>query len=496
MRISSYNKWITLAARQQFSPILGLVLITFLAASLRFYKLGEWSFWIDEIFTVNRASAHFTNLDQFLQYIPPASNWFPLSVILTAQAFNLWGVSEFAARLVPAFIGVVTIPILYFPIKKIFNTRVALVAVLLLALSNWHIEWSQNARGYTSLMLLYTLALFTFYFAVERDRPVYFIPFYIFLYLAASERMIAFFLLPVLLVYLLAIFFLPFGKPAGLRLRNALLFFSPMFAFGILMIIQALVTGESILSSAVDEIIATFVGNSIESPFTQAVFTAFKIGIPLLVFSLMSGVYFGLKRNRPGLYFSLGAVVPYALVISLTAFMFTEERYVFVAFPCWVILAALGIDALASRLKKADTVFVIAVLLTLAADMLGTNLTYYRINNGNRRDWKQAFALVQANLRPGDQVVATWPQLGGYYLKRDVEQWDEISVDEVMHSQERIWFIVIPDMTWYTGTEDLYWWISRNTRMITTYYLRTVDNTNLEIYLYDPALKPDFQSLK
>ena len=29
--------------------------ITLLALILRFYKLGEWSFWIDEIFTVNRA---------------------------------------------------------------------------------------------------------------------------------------------------------------------------------------------------------------------------------------------------------------------------------------------------------------------------------------------------------------------------------------------------------------------------------------------------------
>jgi hypothetical protein len=46
--------------------------------------------------------------------------------------------------------------------------------------------------------------------------------------------------------------------------------------------------------------------------------------------------------------------------------------------------------------------------------------------------------------------------------------------------------VIIPDMTWYTGTNDFYWWVSHNTRMIRTLYIRTVDNTNLEIYLYEP----------
>src|SRR5688572_25541096 len=98
-----------------------LFLIMLFGAVLRFYKLGEWSFWIDEIYTINHAVAHFSTSQLILDHIPPARNWIPVSVILSAQVFNLWGINEFNARLVAAIIGVLTIPVLYFSVRKVFN---------------------------------------------------------------------------------------------------------------------------------------------------------------------------------------------------------------------------------------------------------------------------------------------------------------------------------------------------------------------------------------
>ena len=85
---------------------LWLFLITLLAAALRFYKLGEWSFWIDEIYTVNHASAHFSSVELIFEHIPPARNWIHISVILTAQVMNIFGVNELNARLIAAAIGI------------------------------------------------------------------------------------------------------------------------------------------------------------------------------------------------------------------------------------------------------------------------------------------------------------------------------------------------------------------------------------------------------
>jgi hypothetical protein len=94
-------------------------------------------------------------------------------------------------------------------------------------------------------------------------------------------------------------------------------------------------------------------------------------------------------------------------------------------------------------------------------------------------------------------VVSTFSELGNYYLKReDVVRWDAINQETIERSDRRVWFVIIPDMTWYTGTEDFYWWVSHYTRMIRTLYIRTVDNTNLEIYLYDPAAGAHLERLK
>src|ERR1041385_240994 len=205
-----------------------LGLITLFAVVLRFYKLGEWSFWIDELYTINHALAHFSTPQLILDNIPPARNWIPVSVMLAAQALKMWGVSEWSARLASVIIGVISIPILFFPTRRMFGDRVALLAVLFLAVSPWHIFWSQNARFYTSLLLFYSLALFAFYFGLERNQPGYFILFYGLIYLAFSERLFAFFIFPVIGVYLAALWLFRIEKPKGLTPRNIALIAVPL----------------------------------------------------------------------------------------------------------------------------------------------------------------------------------------------------------------------------------------------------------------------------
>jgi mannosyltransferase len=107
-------------------------------------------------------------------------------------------VNEWSARLASALIGIISIPILYFSIRKIIGSGAALILSILLAVSPWHLFWSQNARFYSSLMLMYTLAAFAFFWSMERNWPRYLLLFYALFYFALSERMIAIFLIPVI----------------------------------------------------------------------------------------------------------------------------------------------------------------------------------------------------------------------------------------------------------------------------------------------------------
>ena len=77
-----------------------LAAITLFGAVLRFYKLGEWSFWLDEISTIRRAQAHGTLEGALRVWWQPS-----ISLWLTSGALRLLGVREWSARLASAVIG-------------------------------------------------------------------------------------------------------------------------------------------------------------------------------------------------------------------------------------------------------------------------------------------------------------------------------------------------------------------------------------------------------
>src|SRR6185503_11549835 len=110
--MTNYRRLGTIATdisqRPWFNYVL-LFLIAVLATTFRFYKLGAWSFWIDEIYTIEHATAHFSTPALIFDNIPPVRNWVPVSVILAAQALNIWGINEWSARLASVLIGIASI---------------------------------------------------------------------------------------------------------------------------------------------------------------------------------------------------------------------------------------------------------------------------------------------------------------------------------------------------------------------------------------------------
>jgi len=86
-----------------FSEWILLTSLTLLAALLRFTHLGTWSFWGDEVFSLSGYS------DGFVQ---------STSVTLIHLTTYLLGENEWSARLVPAIVGTLSVPLLYFPIRR------------------------------------------------------------------------------------------------------------------------------------------------------------------------------------------------------------------------------------------------------------------------------------------------------------------------------------------------------------------------------------------
>ena len=452
-----------------------LTAVTLLAIILRFYKLGEWSLWIDEIFTINRAKIH-VNLETLI-----AQWWHPsLSLILANGAIEALGVNAWSARLASALIGIISIPILYFPIKRWLGPTVALIAMLLLAVSPWHLEWSQNARYYTSQLLIYFLAAYTFFLAIERDRPRFLLLSGVLMALAIGERFTAVFLVPVVLVYLVSLVLLPIEKPIGFNGRNIALILVPGIGFGLVEIVRFLLTGSSYVTGAAELTYSL----PIDDPLRLAIFIAYDIGVPLLCLAVFAGIYLLWQRSRIGLFVMINAIVPIGLLLLINPFYFTKDRYIFMVLPFWLILAAVGIQEIFVHINGDRRLLAIGVLALLLADAAGANLIYYQVNHGNRRDWKSAFALVQERSQPGDQYVTWWTEFGPYYLDQEIISWGDIDPEYVENSDKRFWFILDEETIWGNGVMKQ--WLERNGELVEILYQRRLSDSHLRIYLYDP----------
>jgi 4-amino-4-deoxy-L-arabinose transferase-like glycosyltransferase len=446
---------ITLLAHKPWMPYVGLLLITILAAALRFYKLGAWSFWIDEIFTINHAVRHFGNIGLLLDHIPPARNWVPMSVILTAQVLNLLGINEWSARLVSVVIGVFTIPMLYFPLRKIFGNQVMLIALLLLAISPWHIFWSQNARFYTSLLLLSTLALFAFFYIIEHDRPVFLLLFYVLLYLASSERLTVFLIVPVIFGYIFSLWVLPIEKPKGLNRKTVLLSVLPLILFALLEVCRSAFLGSSLTISILD----TFSGQPNTTPLRLTLSIIYRISVPVFILGLFGGIYTITTKQRAGLFVFISATLPVLLLIVLSMFMFTVDRYIFITLLPWLILCAMAVKELFFQAKRFAVLLPFGVLMIFLFSSMSDIYLYYQFQNGNRPNWKDAYGYVERNIESGDIVYTTGYQLGEYYLpaadNRYINSFEPANLAE--NESISYWFVI--DESIGGVNPDIYSWI-------------------------------------
>ncbi len=135
---------------------LALPAILLVAFALRVYRLGDKNIWWDEglaIWAV-RKSLLGTTLWTASDVHPPLYFWTLWGWV------RLAGESEFAARFISAIWGMLTVAAAYALGVRIGGRRVGLLGALLLALSRFHIWWSQEMRMYILATLAATLTLY------------------------------------------------------------------------------------------------------------------------------------------------------------------------------------------------------------------------------------------------------------------------------------------------------------------------------------------------
>jgi hypothetical protein len=143
--------------------VLAVGAITLLAAFLRFYRIGHQGFWFDE---GNTALLVHLSPGKMLGLIPQSESTPPLYYCLAWVWARLFGYGETGLRSLSALCGVLVVPVAYGAGSKLISRRAGVIAAALTACSPLLIWYSQEARSYEMLVLLSSVSLLAFAYAL------------------------------------------------------------------------------------------------------------------------------------------------------------------------------------------------------------------------------------------------------------------------------------------------------------------------------------------
>ena len=153
--------------------VLILLSVLALAAFLRFYRLDDQSLWYDEAYTASVTDPATSSLSYIWSSGPvalhaPSSPYARLPV----QTGGHW---EWSLRLPSVLAGILTVLAVYLVGSYCFNRRVGALSSLAVAVSTFHVYYSQEARPYSLLMLFALASTYCLLRAVREQRRVWWV---------------------------------------------------------------------------------------------------------------------------------------------------------------------------------------------------------------------------------------------------------------------------------------------------------------------------------
>ena len=378
------------------SPKIRIAVIVLIAALLRVIFLGARSFWADEIVSVKLASDNWGGF------------WFWLSsreanmalYYLLLRAWVKLGDGEAWVRLLSAVAGIVSVPLLYALARRLHSERIAWVAALLAATSACLVEFSQEARSYSLVILLCVLSYYFFVRMIQEDSR-WTVAAYILVSIAALYT--HFFAGLVICSQAASVLWLP---PKAVRWGRLIAAWAAI-ALGAIPIsfyifkkdVGQLYWVQPTTLSEVYKLTIFFAGGS---KAVAAVLSVLSLVAIVAAVAANSG---GLRKRSGAswrfMVILLWAAVPIAItvLISLIKPIFVH-RYLLVALPGYLMLVALGLVQLQKRAALAGA-------LALFIGLSGVSIAqgYFR----PVEDWRGAVDYVLSRTTPDDSVLVYIP---------------------------------------------------------------------------------------
>ncbi len=392
-------------------PLLAVLLVLGLAALLRGHGLSRWSLDGDELYS------HYDVLGLRDGVLKPGVRAYPAGYLLMAASTAVLGANELGLRAASAACGLLAVAALMLLRRDVLDTRTALLAGLLAALSPWLVYHAQEARFYAAQLLFATLATL-WVLPGPGQRPWSALACGL---AAAACHPSALLLLPCLLV------------PPLLR-RLAPRAVLPLALAAAAGGAAWLLLGRGALPQLVQDALQRRALASYDLlHFVAGLGYAFGPGTGLL---LLAGAWAAWRRPQPGDRLLLAcALLPPLLLLPLSALgASVQQRYAMAAVPALLLLAGRAVVVLDGRRG-------LRAALVAAAVLLPVPQLVAHVADGNRSDMRAAAAWLAANATPDDLVVADESATLGLYLQRHTG-WEAVVPVEAPLDEKKMWGFV------------------------------------------------------
>jgi mannosyltransferase len=412
-----------------------LILIVLLGTTLRLYDLGTESFWFDEIYTVHRVSQ---DLQTLVHQFATQGNVTRNAVYYLLAHFWVmpFEITEVSIRSLSVLFGVLSIGMMYLVGQQMFSEKVGLLSSLFMAVSEFQIQYSQEARFYSLFVLVTLVSIYCYILAVRLKQPRLWIFSALINILLFYTHTFAVFIFAVEYIHYFAYWKNNKGTLVQWGMSQVLLVLA-IFTSLIPMLREGSIGGLGgglawITTPLLKDLLRIFYGYLFPQNYQHGWFfigVSFAIGLAFFIigaflfnFRRMGGQWFAelstwFRNTRflPYVSSELTLVTAWLLCPVIIPFIYSNifspilvDRYTICAAPAFYLLIANVI----SRISRVVPIYISLVALMI---VVIPGLQDYYASDINEQ-WQEAAAYVQENSQANDVIIFA-PDAEGYQTK-------------------------------------------------------------------------------
>jgi len=500
------------------SRIFILLSIIILGSVLRFYGLDRQSFWYDEVFEITSFQRQFLGEKPMISPNTPPLNFLnPFFVYIINELFPN---NTLALRMIPFMFGAVSVPLLFFLGKRLFNERVALIASYLLAISPFHIWYSQEVRMYALQWMLTLISLIFFLKALEKPNIKNYTGYVISTVLGLYTLQLTLFLIIIQGLYLLLFF-----KHHRARLSSwIVVFFVTVLLYSPWIIYKFLYLMDREISSPKETmplmpIIYTFysyfagfsIGPSLRELHLNLSFSTIKpyiyLIVPLTITYGLMFLYgiFTLRNDMQRLVFllllsSIPIVGPLIVISTSMPKISYNVRYSGIASFGFILLISKGLEYLSQKDRRVHSKILAIGFLIIMTGFSGYSYWNYQFNpKYHKEDVRSAALYIKEHKKDGDVILvitSTCALSLNRYLDNNLQSVgypplntndkEEVirELNKIVSDKNRIWLVLCREYTQKELVRYTKEWLDKNHTEIKELYRGPSDIANLTIHCY------------